>query len=143
MPINQLKFIKIFLDKFLQKYSELPPDIVCDIIITILVEVPESFFSYDMVQEHPEFCKKCGSCCKQTRLGKDNQPCEYFNGRTCDDYYARFDACAEFPYYEINGEAGLFLDPGCQFALKLAEMQIEKDIERFIKENLSDIDVDK
>ena len=45
-----------------------------------------------------EFCKKCGACCKQRE-----QPCKYFNGRTCDEYYSRWDVCAEFPYYEING----------------------------------------
>jgi hypothetical protein len=125
MPINQLKFIKNFLDKYSKEYSDLPTDIIGDIIITVLIDAPESYFSYDMVQEHPEFCKKCGACCKQRE-----QPCEYFNGRTCDDYYARWDVCAEFPYYEINGDEGLMLDPGCQFALKLAEMQIEKEIKR-------------
>ena len=125
MPINQLKFIKFFADKYITEYPELPMDIIADIIITVLVDAPESYFSYDMVQEHPEFCKKCGACCKQR-----NEPCEYFNGRTCDDYYARWDVCAEFPYYEINGEEGLMLDPGCQFALKLAEMQLNKEIKR-------------
>lgn len=125
MPINQLKFIKYFLDKFSKKYSELPVDIISDIIVTVLIDAPESYFSYDMVQEHPEFCKKCGACCKQR-----DQHCDYFNGRTCDDYYARWDVCAEFPYYEINGEEGLMLDPGCQFALKLADMQLEKEIKR-------------
>lgn len=138
MPINQLKFINFFLDKFSKKYSELPIDIVSDIIVTVLVDAPETYFSYDMVQEHPEFCKKCGACCSQATCALD-----CFNGRTCDDYYARPEECAEFPYYYINGEKGLFLDPGCQFALKLAEMQIEKDIKRFIKENLGDINVDK
>lgn len=125
MPINQLKFIKIFLDKYTKKYSDLPADIISDIIVTVLIDAPESYFSYNMIQEHPEFCKKCGACCKQRE-----QPCEYFNGRTCDDYYARWDVCAEFPYFEINGEEGLMLDPGCQFAIKLAEMQIEKEILR-------------
>ena len=125
MPINQLKFIKFFADKYITEYPELPMDIIADIIITVLVDAPESYFSYDLVQEHPEFCKKCGACCKQR-----NEPCEYFNGRTCDDYYARWDVCAEFPYYEINGEEGLMLDPGCQFALKLAEMQLNKEIKR-------------
>lgn len=125
MPINQLKFTKIFLDKYSKQYSDLPIDIISDIIVTVLIDAPESYFSYDMVQEHPEFCKKCGSCCKQR-----DQPCDYFNGRTCDDYYARWDVCAEFPYYDINGEEGLMLDPGCQFALKLAEMQLDKEFER-------------
>ena len=130
MPINQLKFIKIFLDKFSEEYDCLPIDVIADIIVTVLIDAPELYFSYDMVQEHPEFCKKCGACCKQTRFRENNQSCEYFNGRTCDDYYARFDACAEFPYYEINGEAGLFLDPGCQFALKLAEKQLKQELTR-------------
>lgn len=138
MPINQLKFIKIFIDKFSQRYSDLPMDIICDVIITVLNDAPESYFSYDMVQEHPEFCKKCGACCKQRDV-----PCQYFNGRTCDDYYARWDACAEFPYYDIDGDEGLMLDPGCQFALKLAEMQLDKELKREYDFLLGDIDVDE
>ena len=129
MPVNHLKFLKILLDKFVNEYSDLPVDVVSDIIVTILIDAPERYFSYDMVQEHPEFCKKCGECCKQARFGKnDDEPCEYFNGRTCDDYYARYDACAEFPYYT---DQGLMLDPGCQFAKKLAEMQIKKELNRY------------
>ena len=62
-----------------------------------------------------------------------------FNGRTCDEYYTRPEECAEFPYHYINsGEEGLILDPGCQLALRLAEMQIDKDIQRYIKDNLDD-----
>lgn len=128
MPVNSLKFIKIFLDKFTKEYSELPKDIIADIIVTILMDAPENYFSYNLVQEHPEFCKKCGACCSQATC-----PLDCFNGRTCDEYSIRPDGCAEFPFFDINGEEGLMLDPGCQFALKLAEMQIEKDIKREIK----------
>lgn len=128
MPINSLKFLKFFLDKFTKKYSQLPRDIIADIIITVLIDAPDKYFSYDLVQEHPEFCKKCGACCKQALC-----PLDCFNGRTCDDYYGRPEECAEFPYHDIDGDQGLFLDPGCQFALKLAEMQIEKDINREIQ----------
>lgn len=128
MPINSLKFIKKNLDKFTNKYPELPQDIIADIIATVLLDAPGQYFTYDMVQEHPELCSKCGACCEQR-----GEPCKYFNGRTCDDYGARFDVCAEFPFYEINGEEGLMLDPGCNFALKLAEIQIDKDIQREIK----------
>lgn len=127
MPINSLKFVKIFLDKFTRKYPEVPIDIIADIIGTVLIEAPGYYFTYNLVQEHPEFCKKCGSCCKQR-----DQPCKYFNGKTCDEYESRFDVCAEFPFYEINGDEGLMLDAGCQFALKLAEMQIEKEIQKNI-----------
>ena len=134
MAINQLKFIKICSEKFIDKNPELPKIVLEDIIMTVLIDAPGMYFSYDMVQEHPEFCKKCGSCCKQRE-----QPCEYFNGRTCDDYYARWDMCAEWPYYSINGEEGLMLDPGCQFALKLAEMQLEKEIAKNKKLLLGDI----
>ena len=128
MPINSLKFIKVFLEKFTRKYPEVPTDIIADIIGTVLIEAPGYYFTYNLVQEHPEFCKKCGSCCKQR-----DQPCKYFNGKTCDEYESRFDVCAEFPYYEINGDEGLMLDAGCQFALKLAEMQIEKEIQKNIE----------
>lgn len=135
MPVNQLKFLKKFLDKFTQKYSDLPIDIISDIIITVLIDAPDSYFSYNMIQEHPEFCKKCGACCSQATC-----PLGCFNGRTCDEYYSRPEICAEFPYYEINGEEGLMLDPGCQFAVKLAEMQIEKEIQRERNFLLGDID---
>ena len=119
--------MKIFLDKFTRKYPELPTDIIADIIITVCVDAPGSYFSYDLVQEHPEFCKKCGACCRQALC-----PLDCFNGRTCDDYYGRPEQCAEFPFYSIDGKEGLMLDPGCKFALRLAEQQIEKDIKREI-----------
>lgn len=128
MPINSLKFVKIFLDKFSRKYPDLPTDILADIVGTVLMEAPRVYFTYDLVQEHPELCKKCGACCKQRK-----QFCKYFNGKTCDEYESRFDVCAEFPYYYISGdEEGLMLDPGCHFALKLAEMQLDKEIKRNI-----------
>jgi hypothetical protein len=34
MPINQLKFIKFFADKYITEYPELPMDIIADIIIS-------------------------------------------------------------------------------------------------------------
>lgn len=129
MPLNQLKFIKKMLDKFTKEYPDLDPDIVADIVCTILLDAPGQYFSYDMVQEHPELCAKCGACCQQRDI-----ECKYFNGRTCDEYFTRYDACAEFPYYDIDGEEGLMLDPGCRFAMRLAEKVIRGDIERFMYE---------
>ena len=117
------------LDKFTTEYPDLDPDIVADIIATILLDAPGRYFTYDMVQEHPELCAKCGACCQQRDI-----ECKYFNGRTCDEYATRYDVCAEFPYYEINGEEGLMLDPGCRFAMRLAERVIRGDIERFMYE---------
>jgi len=128
VPINSLKFAKIFLDKFHREYPELPSDVIADIIGTVLFEVPDSYFDYNLVQDHSEFCDQCGSCCKQR-----DQPCRYFNGKTCDEYESRFDVCAEFPYYEINGEEGLMMDPGCKFAIRLAEMQLEKEMKHNIE----------
>ena len=119
--------MKIFLDKYTKKYPNLPADIVADIVLTICDEAPDSYFSYEMVQERSDLCAKCGACCRQR-----GDPCRYFNGRTCDDYGARFDVCAEFPFYTIDDKSGLWLDPGCKFALRLADIQIEKEIKRTI-----------
>ena len=126
MPINHLKFIKKMLDKYSLKYPQLEDDLIADIIDEVLMMAPDIYFTYDMVQKHSEMCKQCGECCKTI-------DCKYFNGKTCDEYESRFDVCAEFPYYEINGEEGLMLDPGCQFALKLAELQLEKEIKHNIE----------
>ena len=128
IPINHLKFLKILIDHFVNKYPEVPKDIVLDIIVTICLDNPGAYFSYDMIQERSELCIQCGACCRQR-----GEPCRYFNGRTCDDYGARFDVCAEFPYYQIDDQEGLMLDPGCKFALRLAEQVIDKDIQREIK----------
>lgn len=127
MPINPEKFILKMINKFDGKYN-LPHDILVDVIVTVLNDAPDLYFTYDMVQEHPEFCRKCGSCCRQRDMD-----CEYFNGRTCDEYYTRKEYCAEFPYYEIdtNGVGrGLILDPGCNFALKLAEMVLDTELKK-------------
>lgn len=112
--------------KYEKKYPNLPLDILVDIIDMTLNRASDKYFTWEQVQEHPEFCKQCGACCRTL-------DCQYFNGRTCDEYATRFDACAEFPWYEINGETGLMLDAGCQFAVKLAEMVLEKEIQKNIE----------
>lgn len=124
--INHLKFCKIMIDKYLQIYPEIPIDMVCDIVDTVLNIAPGVYFSWEQVQQYPELCKQCGMCC--TTVG-----CNYFNGRTCDEYATRFSSCEEFPWYEINGDTGLILDPNCQFAMKLAEMVLDKEFDRHIQ----------
>lgn len=127
MPINQLKFIKKMIDKYEGKY-DLPLDVLTDVIVTVLKDAPEMYFTYEMVQKHPEFCRKCGACCRQR-----HEECEHFNGRTCDEYETRYKNCAEFPYYEIDTDGigrGLWLDPGCNLAIKLAEMVIDAELQK-------------
>ena len=124
--INHLRFCKYFCDKYHDKYyPELPDDMIADIVDTTLNQTPGVFFTYGMVQEFPQFCRQCGMCC--TTVG-----CQYFNGRTCDEYATRFDACAEFPWHDVDN-SGLILDPNCQFAMKLAEMVLDREFDRHIK----------
>lgn len=124
--INHLRFCKYFCDKYHDKYyPELPDDMIADIVDTTLNQTPGVFFTYEMVQEFPQFCRKCGMCC--TTVG-----CQYFNGRTCNEYATRFDACAEFPWHDVD-DSGLILDPNCQFAIKLAEMVLDREFDRHIK----------
>jgi len=126
MPINHLKFIKKMLDKYTLKYPNIGDEMVADIIETVLLQAPDSYFTYNMVQEHPEFCKQCGDCCRTI-------DCQYFNGKTCNEYETRFDACTEWPFYVIDYNSGLMLDPGCQFAIKLAEMVLDNEFEHYIE----------
>lgn len=121
--INHIQFSLKMIQKYEPYYTALPLDIFVDIIDTVLNVTPGVYFTYEQVQDYPEFCKKCGACCRTL-------DCQYFNGRTCNEYATRFDACAEFPWYEINGETGLMLDPHCQFAVKLAEMILKKELDR-------------
>ena len=111
--------------KYEKKYPDFPIDIIADIIDEVLNMAPDNYFTYEQVQMNPEFCKQCGACCRTL-------DCKYFNGRTCDEYATRYDACTEFPWYEINGETGLMLDPSCQFAVKLAEMVLDEKIQKEI-----------
>ena len=124
--INHIKFCLQMITKYEKKYPQLPLDILVDIIDVTLNRASATSFTWEQVQEHPEFCKQCGACCRTLN-------CKYFNGKTCDEYATRFDACVEFPWYEINGETGLMLDPGCQFAVKLAEMVLEEKKEKNIE----------
>jgi hypothetical protein len=133
MPINHLKFIKKMIDKYTLEYPQLENDLVADIIDTVLMRAPENYFTFEMVQEHPEMCKQCGECCKHIS-------CKYFNGKTCDEYATRYDACLEWPFYEIDFDSGLSMDPGCQFAVKLAEMVLDAEFQHNI--DLLEIDED-
>lgn len=133
MVLNHIKFVKKMLDKYHNIYSNiLSDDCIADIISEVLLEAPDSYFTYEMVQENQEFCAKCGACCQTI-------DCQYFNGRTCDEYATRFDACMEFPFYEIDYRSGLMLDAGCKFAVRLAEKVLD---EKFKKE-LDFLEVDE
>lgn len=123
--INHIKFCLQMIIKYEKKYPQLPLDILVDIIDVTLNRAPDNSFTWEQVQEHPEFCKQCGACCRTLN-------CKYFDGKLCTEYATRFDACVEFPWYEINGETGLMLDPGCQFAVKLAEMVLDEEIQKNI-----------
>ena len=131
MPINHIRFSKMMIDKYYKLYPEMGIDIVADIVDVVLNRAPDNYFTWEQVQEHPEFCKQCGMCCSTL-------DCAYFNGKTCEEYATRYDACAEFPFYEINGETGLICDPGCQFAIKLAEKILDKEFEKNL--NLFSVD---
>ena len=123
--LNYIKFCKDFCDKYYNKYPELPVDIIADIIDTTLNRAPDNYFTYEMVQNAPELCKQCGMCCSTI-------DCEFFNGKTCDEHATRPYNCTEFPFYDINRETGLILDPGCQFAVKLAEIVLDKEFKKYI-----------
>lgn len=124
--LNHLKFCKMFCDSYHKKYhSYLSDDIIADIVDVVLNRAPDNYFIYDMVQEHSELCKQCGMCCSNAIC-----PLKCFNGKTCDEYAARPDACAEFPFYEINGYSGLILDPSCQFSVKLAEKVLDEEFKK-------------
>lgn len=121
--INTIKFNLNMINEFERRYPQMPTDILADIIDTVLNRASSIYFDYDMVQEHQEFCAKCGNCCKGLN-------CEYFNGRTCDEYGSRFDACKEFPAYDILNETGLVLDCECQLANMLAKMILDEEFQK-------------
>lgn len=132
MPINHIRVCKHFCDKYYNEYyPRLSVDIIADIVDVTLNRAPDNYFTWQMVQENAEFCKQCGACCATIN-------CKYFNGRTCDEYATRYDACVEFPFYEINDETGLILDYGCDFSMKLAEMVLDEEF----KKNLELLEVD-
>ena len=124
--INHIKFCKIMIDKYCKKYPQLDVEIIADIIDVVLNRAPESYFTYDDVQQNPEFCIKCGKCCE--KLG-----CSYFKGKLCDNYESRYDACKEFPFYTINFDSGIMLDCNCNFSLKLAEMALDNKFKKNIE----------
>ena len=123
--INHIKFNLNMIKKFEREYPQIPTDIMVDIIDMVLNRASSLYFDYGLVQEHQEFCIKCGKCC-------EDLDCEHFNGRTCDDYGSRFDACKEFPAYGILNETGLMLDCECRFANRLAEMILDEEFQKNI-----------
>ena len=121
--INHIRFSLNMIRRYEEKYPQIPTDILADIIDVVLNRAPDLYFTYEQVQEHPEFCIKCGKCCETLN-------CQYFDGRTCNPYDERFDACREYPFYEICNDTGLILDPECHFANRLAEMMLDIEFER-------------
>jgi hypothetical protein len=121
--INHVKFSLNMIRKYERKYPQIPTDILVDIIDVVLNQAPDSYFTYQQVQEHPEFCIRCGKCC-------ENLGCSSFDGRLCAEYESRYDACREFPFYEINNTTGLMLDCECHFANCMAEKALDEEFER-------------
>lgn len=121
--INHIKFNLNMIKIFEEKYPQIPLDILVDIIDVVLNRAPDMYFNFEQVQNHPEFCIKCGDCCQKIS-------CEYFNGKTCDNYISRFDACKEYPFFELNNDSGLMLVCECNFANKLAEIVLDIEFQK-------------
>ncbi len=124
--INHIKFSLNMIKKFEKEYPQIPLDILVDIIDVVLNRAPAIYFNYEQVQNHPEFCIKCGYCCI-------NINCKDFNGRTCDDYDSRPDICKEYPFYSLAGYSGLKTDCECHFAIKLAEFVLDDEIQKHLE----------
>lgn len=123
--IDEEKFVLKCLDKFKQEY-DIEEELIEDIIRQVLIDAHDVYFSYDLIQENKNLCIKCGKCCEELN-------CEYFNGETCDNYDNRYDACKEYPSYDIINTRGLMLDPSCNFALNLAYNIIDDEINKNIE----------
>lgn len=121
--INHIKFNLDMIKIFEEKYPQIPLDILVDIIDVVLNRAPDVYFNFEQVQNHPEFCIKCGQCCQ--KIG-----CEYFNGKTCDNYDSRLHACKEFPFYDLIRHMGLMLECECHFANKLAELVLDDELQK-------------
>ena len=124
--INSIKFNLNMIHLFEKRYPQMPLEISVDIIDVVLNRASNIYFSYEQVQEHQEFCAKCGKCCQTL-------DCEYYNGRTCDEYESRYDACKEYTSYELLNDTGLILDCDCHFANSLAEMVLDKEFQKNLK----------
>lgn len=121
--INNIKFNLNMIHEFEKRYPQMPLEILVDIIDVVLNRASDIYFNYGQVQEHPEFCRKCGKCCQTLN-------CEYFNGKTCDEYESRYDACKEYPSYDLVKETGLILDTDCHFASSLAKMVLDEEFQK-------------
>lgn len=125
MPFSDIQFIKFILKFFNDKYPQLSIDLISDIIEETLIGAPNLFFTREMVLDNPDFCLKCGFCCRELE-------CSNFNGESCDDYENRFKVCRDYPFFEIGFDTGISLDVQCNFSIKLAEMVIDKRIKPYI-----------
>ena len=50
--INHIKFCLLMIQKYEKKYPQLPVDILVDIIDEVLLQAPDSYFTY----EHNKMC---------------------------------------------------------------------------------------
>ena len=121
--INDIKFNLKMIHEFEKRYPQMPLEILVDIIDVVLNRASDIYFNYGQVQEHPEFCRKCGKCCQSLN-------CKYFNGKTCNEYESRYDACKEYPSYDLINEIGLILDPDCHFAISLSKMILDEEFQK-------------
>ena len=118
-----MKFCQKLIQKYIREYPNLSPDLIADIVDEVIIQVPNMYFNYELIQQHQEFCRKCGVCCRTLN-------CKYFDGKECLEWVTRPHVCSEFPLYD-NGEVGLSTDRGCRFAVKMAEFVLDKKIQEY------------
>ena len=128
---NYIKFCLKMIQKHEKEYPDLPTDILVDIIDVTLNRAPALYFTREQVQNHQEFCIMCGKYCKYL-------DCKYFNGKTCYNHGVHYTFCKDYPLYDLEGNVALALDPKCNFAIKITEIVLDKEI----KKNLDLLGVD-
>jgi len=118
---NRHDFIREVADIVSLHFRDIPIDKLERITKCLIFR--KGHFSYELVQSYQRLCLRCGKCCFES--------CIDFNKETglCKGYATRPKECAEWPYWKIEDEEGIYCDLDCNYSFRLVVNEVIRYIE--------------
>jgi hypothetical protein len=111
------KFADKVVEEVQRHHPEITESFIRDEVDKLTIE--GKIDAWDLARKYSHLCPQCGWCC-------EDMGCEHLRGKLCSIQFDKPKFCIIYPCWELKDEEGLYPDPYCGLAVKIAKYEVIK-----------------